>query len=209
MRANPALIPALIGVLATALGCGRAQDVSSPDTTATAPVPASANGEQTFVIESKKDSIDHHGVVVVALDFSNARKVSGAGDRQIDSVHSFVGNVTGCAPDREASFVAAMGSALTPKDTGYVGHVRVDLTSSTHAPRADSTMCFGVHTKSGWVWRLAQVPIVIDYGTSDFGAGPGGGHFDLDVRTEGVDLVALMMGKGGEALTKVTYTAMP
>jgi hypothetical protein len=71
-------------------------------------------------------------------------------------------------------------------------------------------MCFGVHTRrGGWTWQWTPVAIVIDRGTQDVSGQPGAGHFDLDVRTADVDLIALTMGAGGDPLTSVTYTAIP
>jgi hypothetical protein len=183
-------------------GCAPVQETSSQRS------PLST--EQTFVVTSQRDSIDHGSVVVFALDFSSRRRVIGVGDRQIDSVHPLPGNIAGCARENEAAYVAAMGSDLRPKDSGYVGAVTVELSNGTRAPEAASTMCFAVHTRGGgWTWNWTPVPIIIDRGSPDFTGQPGVGHFDLDVRTADVDLIALTMGYGGEALTSVTYTAIP
>jgi len=190
---------ALIGVALA--GCGRLEETASTS----APVT-----EQVFVVESQRDSIDHGSIVVFALDFSNPRRETVAGDRQVDSVHPLPGNMTGCVPENEDAYVAALGSDLHPQDSGYVGTVQVELSNGTRAPEAASTMCFAVHTRGGrWTWHWTKGPITIDYGSPEFTGLPGAGHFDLDVNTADVDLIALTMAYGRESLTKVTYSAIP
>jgi hypothetical protein len=184
-------------------GCG------SPDAPAATTAGALAT-EQVFVVDSHRDSIDHGSVVVFALDFSTRRRETVAGDPQLDSVHPLPGSMTGCGPENEEASVAAMGSDLHPRDSGYVGTVSVELSSATHAPDPASTMCFAVHTRGGrWTWQWRTVPITIDYGSPEFTGQPGAGHFDLDVSTDDVDLIAFTMGYGREALTRVTYSAIP
>ncbi len=195
----------MMGVVLTA--CERSQEAAPTPLATMSIAPAK---ERVLVVESQRDSIDHGSIVVFALDFASEKRTTAPGDRQIDSVHPLPGDMTGCVPDNEAAYVAAMGEDLRPKDTGYVGTVRMDLFNASHAPSASSTLCYAVHTRGGgWSWRFTKTPIVVDYGASSFDGKPGGGHFDVDVKTADVDLIAFTMGYGGDALRRVTYTAIP
>src|ERR1041384_5764587 len=97
------VMTALIG---SAIGCSRVED--------TATRAAEATAEQTFVVESRRDSLDHGSIALIALDFSTSRREAGPGDRQIDSVQPLPGAMTGCEPDNERAYLAAIGTDLHP-----------------------------------------------------------------------------------------------
>ncbi|AKV04462.1 hypothetical protein AKJ09_11125 [Labilithrix luteola] len=88
--------------------------------------------------------------------------------------------------------------------------MQVEFSAFDRTPPDFLKACFAVHTKGGgWTWHWNKVPIVIDYGQPDVVA-PGAGHFEFDIKTDNVDLVAISLVKdAGMSLTKVTYTAIP
>ena len=141
--------------------------------------------------------------MLFTLDFAQARRPTVAGDHQLDSVHPFPGAISGCDPEHERAYVAAMGT-LHPRNSGYVGAMQVELSNATRAPDAAASLCFGVHTRAGgWTWHWSPLPITIDYGSRTFSGQPGAGHFDLDVSTADVDVIALMMAYGHDVLSQV------
>ena len=194
---------ALCGAALT--GCSASDEVVStaPSSARTAATP------QLFVVDSQRDSIDAGNVVLVALDFAQPRRATVAGDHQLDSVHPLPGAMTGCDPENERAYVAAMGT-LHPRDSGYVGTMQVELSNATRAPDSAASLCFGVRTRAGaWAWHWSPIPITIDYGSRTFNGQPGAGHFDLDVNTADVDMIALMMAYGHGVLSQVKLSAIP
>lgn len=204
-----AMRSALCGALLIA--CNSADEPAAANTAATAraATTAAAATPRSFVVDSQRDSIDAGSIVVFTLDFAESRRLTAAGDRQLDSVHPLPGALTGCDPANERAYLAAIGN-LQPRDTGYVDTMQVALSNATRAPDAATSLCFAVHTRTaGWTWHWSPLPITIDRGTRDFGNEPGAGHFDLDIHTADVDAVALMLAYGQEQLSQLSYTALP
>lgn len=117
-----------------------------------------------------------------------------------------------CDPAMVASRTVALDANHFPYDTVRLRSVRVD-TATQRIPRGPVSVCYAIHTPSGWKWNLTPQTFVMDReepAPPPMSSKVYFGHIDFPIGDEVTDQIAftgeIPIGGG---IIKLTYEAAP